>query len=732
MKTTTMLHRPSADVRAHIDTKRTLRQAQITRTSVILAAVILLVTIANPTKAQGETMPANDLATVKKRIYQSLVPAIGEKNRSADQAHSYMKSMSPEGTWKEINYKDRTQSGWQTASHIDRLTAMAVAYRQPKGALAGNAALKKAIIRGLDHWLAKDYRNPNWWWEQIGVPMRIGKVLVLMEKDLTPDQLAAGVRIMKRSKVGRTGQNLVWLAGNQVVWASLVGDEKAAATAFMRIWQEIRIVPGTGEGVKADHSFWQHGRCFYSGGYGMDFSRDSANYAWLARGTRFAAPSSRVKIISAYLLDGQQWMVRGQTFDYSSTGRAISRPYGSGLLWLFVACRQMIEVDAERRAELVAFLDRLENGPTKAKVPFSGNRHFWKSDFMTHHRKDWYASAHMFSTRIDNTDDPCIGEGKLNHHIADGVTFIMRRGDEYERIFPVWNWRSIPGITAEQDGPLGRVRVSGRRSFVGGVSDGDFGLAVMNFARGTLRARKSWFFFDREFVALGAGITCDSGNQVVTSVNQCLLKGEVLSARVKLPKGTHKLVGPAWVYHDGVGYLFPEKTSVTLRSGNQTGSWHRIHTASSKDKVELEVFSLSIDHGKKPKGAKYTYIVAPGVTAKAMPAYARNPGVEILRNTYSLQAVQHKELRILAAAFYKRGKLSTTEGLTVSVDQPCLLLLREDKKGIRATLSNPTNQKLSVNLTVAQEGAALVRRKFDLPGGEKAGRSVGARLSIGK
>jgi chondroitin AC lyase len=697
-----------------------------------LLAALLLGAVTTSTRAQGATMPAKDLAVVKRRIYESLLPAAGEKP-PADQARTYMKSISPEGTWKDVDYRNKTLSGWRTAGHLNRLIIMARAYRRPKGALVGNAVLKAAIIKGLGHWMAKDYRNRSWWWTQINVPRMVGKILVLMEKDLPPRQLAAGIRIMKRSKIGRTGQNLVWLAGNQITWGCLAGDEKATAAAFKRISREIRITSGSQEGVKADYSFWQHSRCLYSGGYGMDFSEDSAFLAWLGNGTRFAFPDAKIRIISAHLLDGQQWMVRGRTFDYGAMGRAISRPFHqdrSNLL--VVACRRMMEVDAERKTELAAFLDRIQNWPEKTKVALSGNRHFWKSDFMTHHREDWYASARGFSTRIYNTDYLCIGEGLLNHYIADGATFIMRRGEEYKSIFPVWNWRRIPGITAEQAGPLGKIRVSGRRSFVGGVSDGEFGLAVMDFARGTLRFKKSWFFFDREFVALGAGITCDSDNSVVTSVNQCYLKGEILSAGRKLPQGTHKLAGPAWTHHDGVGYLFPEKCAATLRAGKQTGSWYRIRRASPKTKVELEVFSLWIDHGKKPKGARYAYIVAPGVASKEMPAYARDPGVEVLSNSASLQAVQHKKLRILAAAFYKPGKLSTADGLTVSVDQPCLLLLRDDKQGTRVSLSNPKNQKLTVNLTVTRKGAAAVERKFDLPGGEKAGSSVIVRLGAGR
>lgn len=48
-----------------------------------------------------------------------------------------------------------------------------------------------------------------------------------------------------------------------------------------------------------------------------------------------------------------------------------------------------------------------------------GNRHYWKSDFMVHHRRGWYASARMHSTRVDNTDSCCTNENRKSHLIAD-------------------------------------------------------------------------------------------------------------------------------------------------------------------------------------------------------------------------------------------------------------------------------------------------------------------------
>ena len=64
---------------------------------------------------------------------------------------------------------------------------------------------------------------------------------------------------------------------------------------------------------------------------------------------------------------------------------------------------------------------------------------------MVQHRPAYYLSVHMSSTRVLNADWPCCGgEGRLCHHLADGATVIMRDGDEYRDVYPVWNWRQIP------------------------------------------------------------------------------------------------------------------------------------------------------------------------------------------------------------------------------------------------------------------------------------------------
>jgi len=356
---------------------------------------------------------------------------------------------------------------------------------------------------------------------------------------------------------------------------------------------------------------------------------------------------------------------------------------------------------------------------------------------MAHHRPGYYTSARMFSTRTFNTDGYINSEGKKSHHLADGVTYIFRSGDEYKDIFPVWDWRRLPGITAEQKAePLSpsKMQSKGKTSFVGGVSDGTYGLAAMDFVRDTLSAKKAWFYFDDEFVCLGAGLTCPTDNLVLTSINQCLLNGAVTASTGAAPlaAGEHDLADVQWVHHDGIGYFFPGKARVHVKAGPQTGSWAEIG-AGSGETVSRDVFSLWLEHGKNVTNQSYQYIVMPNVDAAALAARVERNAVEILSNTPTLQAVRHKGLKLIAAAFWQAGRLDAGPGWNVNVDKPGLLLLRETGDGLQVAVSNPENQALTVNVEIDRAltgnsctslNGGKTRIQFDLPGGPQAGSSI--------
>ncbi len=370
-----------------------------------------------------------------------------------------------------------------------------------------------------------------------------------------------------------------------------------------------------------------------------------------------------------------------------------------------------------------------------------GNRNFWDSDFMTQHREGYYTSVRMHSTRTRNTDGasklggPINREGRVSHHVADGYTYILRRGDEYDGIAPVWNWQLVPGTTAQQIPALDQEHVAfrGGSSFVGGVSDGMYGAATMDLMRDGLQARKSWFYFDDEFVALGTGISDVSGNPVLTSVNQSLLNGAVLVSNqgTPLPQGDHPEDGARWVLHDETGYIFPLATPLHVANKTQSGRWSDIGTGPN-DLVSKGVFTLYVDHGIKPENAAYEYIVVPNTNAQELDARLAHPTLQTLSNTPDLQAVWHNKLKILEAVFRRAGHVEGGEGWNIQVDQPCLLMVREKPGGVEITVANPENKPLVVNVGIDRkltgeeatiEGTGTTIR-VNLPNGLAAGSSV--------
>src|SRR5262249_25263044 len=134
----------------------------------------------------------------------------------------------------------------------------------------------------------------------------------------------------------------------------------------------------------------------------------------------------------------------------------------------------------------------------------------------------------------------------------------------------------------------------GKTDFVGGVSDGTYGMCAMDLERGALKAKKAWFFFDDVIVCLGAGITCTSDNPVVTSINQCLAHGDDYRVTKQV------------AYHDGVYYTYGAGAQSAI--AKQPGRWSELG-AGSDELQSRDVFTSFIDHGRHPQDATYQYSI---------------------------------------------------------------------------------------------------------------------------
>jgi chondroitin AC lyase len=701
------------------------------------AAFFLLITFAG----RGWGAEGNrDMKAIKEKIIRPLL----EKKVVAVKVKQILKASNSDGSFKGINYKDKTRSGWKPPQHLSKLTVLVLAYKNPKSPFFNSPKFKKNVFASLDYWLKHDYQNSNWWWNVIGVPRKLGPLLLILDDQLSAAQRKKGVEILKRGKLSMDGQNLVWVAEVTINRGILTGNPDLVDKAFKRIAGEIKL--SGKQGIQQDFSFHQHGNCLYNHGYGSGFAVDCSRLAGLAANTRFAFAREKTNILTSYVLDGSQWMVYGSSTDFGAEGREITRA-GQNSKYLLRAANNLLKLPTGREKELQALASRIAD---RSAAALEGNRHFWRSDLMTHLRKSFYASARMYSTRMDNTDYLSNGEGLKSHYIADGCNYLFVSGDEYKDIFPVWDWQKIPGTTVEQIGKFkGRPRRNGTRAFVGGVSDGQYGFAAMDLERNGLVAHKAWFFFDKEYVCLGAAITCPSANQVLTTVNQCHLRGEVSAfghaGNKRLAKRQHKLKGPINVYHNKVGYFFNAGLSILLRNAVQVGSWNAISKSLSRDNISRDVFSLCIDHGAKPLNSTYSYVVVPGVSEKQARAYAEKPQVEVLNNTVDIQAVTNHNLKLSQIVFYKPGKLKIDKMITVKVNKACLLMIQKNGNELRMSLADPTQKLKVINIEVSgrwqvgqgtdfkfDSGKNISTFSLNLPQGANRGQSVSRNLKKAK
>ena len=699
----------------HTMSKAMSRQGLLKHTSWVSLLAFLCLTVLGRGQLNAS---ADDVS----RLRAQFVEWYTREAPDAKTVDGYLRALRADGSWPDIDYSNQEPGAWLTARHLSRTLAMAQAYHKAGHPLAGKSELGTAIVKSLRYWTQNDYTNPNWWYNNIGVPQIAAPILILMGEAVPPELRERTIRqVLGRSKMGMTGQNKVWLAGIAFMKGLLTDDPNFMAQARDQILSELRVT--TQEGVQPDYSFHQHGPQQQWGNYGAAFGADMIRWASLFRGTTYALEPQTLEVLRRYLLEGSAWILWKGRMDISGCGRQIFRDCQSGKGRALLRQLELMAVLDPGAAD--AYAQRIASNREDGATTLTGHKHFWRSDMTVHRRPTWYASVKMSSTRVIGAET-CNGENLLGLHLGDGVTCFYRTGKEYNDLFPVWDWRRLPGTTCRQDqGSLApnSKACRGRSSFVGGLSDGEHGIAAMEYIRDGLRARKVWFFLDQAVVCLGAGIDCNQPETVLTSVNQCALNGPVTVCAnhntSALQKGTHSFEDLEWVHHDGIGYVLLQPGTATVWAQPQTGNWHRIHSHESARSVERDVFSLWTDHGNRPRDARYAYVVFPDVDASAMPSLRGTLPVTILQQTASTVAFASQGGRRIQAVFFEPGRLAWGDGSSLEAATPCLVTFDRTGKAVRLHVADPTHTHKAIELRLSGRYAGPETR-YD----ESKGRTV--------
>ena len=672
-----------------------------------------------------------DIELLRKRFTSDLLePRVNEK-----EVQTCISTIHDDGTWPGIDYVDTSRVAFQHTEHLSNMLAMARAYKKQGSSYKGDKDLKKALLSALDFWLKNDFTCENWWNNQIGTPNTMVSLLFILDEELSIDQTKKMLAIAGRANLNASGArpsgDRIKIAGilakatlfrrdvkmSEEVMKVIAGEIKFASDEHDQISAdgnrtgERILFPGSGRGMQYDYSFHHRAdRVNNTLSYGTGYADAFAEWAAVVADTRYRFPDSSMILLTDYYLDGIcKQMIYSRVPDPGVMNRDISRR-GSGSRFSTSTPERILVASDYRRAELEDVIKSRKGELVKAQT-FA--KFFWQTDHFVYQRPGFYTSVRMYSTRNMNMEQPYNGEGLSNHYRADGTNYISLTGTEYKDIAPVFDWRKIPGATileGEMMPPEDQIQKTGLTEFVGAVTDGTYGAVAFDFIspHDQIKAKKTWFFFDDEYLCLGTQIQSNNKeNTVATTINQCFLDGEVTindnNGTSVIPAGNRKLEKVNWIHHDSIGYFFPNIQSVNLFSQTASGTWFSINrqTTTSKEEVKNDVFKLWLDHGVSPSDGKYEYVVLPASEIKDVQRYAANPAIEILSNTSELQAVSHKALNLVYTVFYRAGTAKIADNLTIAIDSPGMVMISHDNAKISSvTVSDPSRKLSKLSLTI--------------------------------
>ncbi len=563
-----------ASGRANLATWR----AMFSRRLPLLLAILLLRTFAHAD--EFDTLRLNWRDTIVGVGYDTAdANVIARLNSIANSANSNWTSMDKSPT-RSFLWSDAASTTISThiTTNYSRLRSMALAYATPGCSLEGNAALLTDIVGGLD-WMNINRYNPtkaiydNWWDFEIGSPLQLTDIAVLLFDQLTATQRTNYMNAVEKFTPSATtqaaggtsgtftGANRMWKIRVVAVRGAVV-KSGTKLTAARDAFSNLFIYVTSGDGFYRDGSYIQHGNHPYTAGYGASLLSNMVPVmAWLS-GSTWAVTDPAQSNVFQWIYDSFEPIIyRGAAWDLvrgREAGRATAtpQPTGHSIMDSILQMSQFAPpADAARLQSMVkewALSDTVRDFVSARPLPtltlaktlladagvprrgeLIGHRTFAEMDRVIHLGAGYGFGLTMCSTRIANFES-INGENLRGWFTGDGQTTLYNAdlnafADAYYATIDQYR---MPGVTADVThnklpsvphsiGPRAQGQsATSPHNWVGGATLGDFGAAGMQFkgVAVTLTGKKSWFMFDDEIVCLGSGITSTDNRPIETTV----------------------------------------------------------------------------------------------------------------------------------------------------------------------------------------------------------------------
>lgn len=655
-----------------------------------------------------------------------------------------------------------------------RLQAMATAYAAENCRLYHNEDLKERILYALE-WLYDNGYNENynvekqlygnWWHWEIGIPQALGSTVILMYEDLTQEQIDKFYATLYRFNQDPTvvykvqGWGTMEMTSANLMDTSLVaalrsaiGNTQDGIGAAVNALGTVTGFVTEGDGFYEDGSCIQHSNLAYTGGYGLTLLKGIERILLLSNDTAWQASADDLESVYTWIWEGYRPLFADGAMMDMVSGRSIARPShteletGRGILEAIVLLADGAPED--RKEQLLSFakkqvlagaenLDTFYSGMEASSMiaakqlaaddsveaddgtPYT--KIFGSMDKATIHREGYTLGISMFSSRTGNFEY-MNKENTKGWHISDGALFLYN-GDAGQFSNNYWNTinpHRLPGITTDHTEGTNYesgLAYTSDKDYAGGSSVEDlYATIAMDFhgQNTDLTAKKAWFAFDDEVVALGtdiSGITKDTETIIENKQirddgsNALVVDGEETQA--ELGESSAAGVEYAWIEGnsgtDSIGYYFPEGEDLEIKREARTGSFQDINGAvadgaAGSEDVTRDYLSLAVSHGDgTADGAEdYAYVLLPGRTEEETAEYASGSEIEIISNTAEVQAAADRSSGASGYQFWTAASAGN-----VSADQASSVTMKEEDGTLKLGISDPSQTQDSVTIHVS-------------------------------
>ncbi len=675
------------------------------------------------------------------------------------------------GAWDTLNktpgraylwadYNSTTNSSHITLSY-NRLKDMAIAWATPGTSLYQDEMLKADILAGLDWMHANRFNSQkasynNWWDWEIGSPLSLADIVTIMYEQLTEEQITAYTstidrfipdptkRLIGAPGLKETGANLLDKSLALLLRAVLDKNEAKLKQARAAIDPVFPYVT-SGDGFYEDGSFIQHGNIAYTGSYGSVLLGDISKLLTILDGSSWPIEAADFDHVWEWVTDSFEPVIYDGHIMEMVSGRAVSRFNNNtrGAVWTILRLaqfappeqaayfRSMVKewvtsdtsmsnmYEGMQIRDIVQFKKLMSDVSVVPRGDLIAHYSFPVTDRVVHSRAGYTFGISMSSARISNFEGGMNSEHMKGWYTGDGMTYLYNRDtDQFRNAFwPTVDSRRMPGTTS--DGLERTMIKTTGKSWVGGLTmDGQYGSAGMDLAPpgSKLTGKKSWFMFDDEIVAVGAGIGTPNartdGKQVETIVENRIINqagtNQLTIDGITKPSDlgwSETVKNAGWAHLEGtaegadIGYYFPTPTTIEAMREARTGSWKEVNATGPSDPITRNYVNMAIGHGVQPQAEGYSYVLLPTFNKAATEAYHAQPDIQILSNTEQIQAVQESKLGLTGIHFWQAGTFEH-----VRSSQPAAVMLKEQDDELTITVADPTQTQAKVKLEVAAIG----------------------------